>query len=114
MEIKDILSIIRACNANGVQELVLDKLKLSFFPKTASSSEASEPLAANISTAIPKPVTVPAVVEKRMDEVAAEENKKAAIRDVEDEIDELRLTNPLEYEERLARGELVDDPQVRH
>lgn len=110
MDTKELLSIIRACAQHGVREFAQGELKLSFFPKQ-TDEEKSAP---TISTKLLKPVAVPPIIEKRADEIAATENEKANIKEVEEDLDELLITSPLEYEERLASGELVDDPQVRH
>lgn len=72
------------------------------------------PIQTRISTKLPTPVAVPPIVEKRMNEVSEAEDRKAAIKEIDEEVDELLLTDPLAYEEMLARGDLVDDPQLQH
>lgn len=103
MEIKDIVAIIKACRANGVDELVYDKFRL------VMSKNSLEVLEQPITS--PKPVKIPATVALQNIEAIA---KEEAEKELAQEIDELLINDPLTYETLLANGEIVDEPQVQH
>lgn len=108
METKDILQIIKACRANGVTQFVHDKLVISF------SQTEEQKTSAKIPTEIPKPVTVPPIVQERQDQLGLEADRRENLEDAEDEMAELLITEPLRYEEMLAKEELVDEPRLQH
>ncbi len=106
METKDIIQIIKAAKANGVDRLTYGELVISF----ASHPEPTK----EISPELPIPVKVPAVVEKRQDEITLEMNKRNEVVDAEDEMAEMLINDPGKYEELMTTGELVDEPRIQH
>lgn len=98
METKELLRIIKACRANGVDEFALGELKISF------SSD----------TLIPKNPRRYIKESKQMELIADKEEHHEALKELEEETQNLILTDPLAFEEKLASGELVDDPRLQH
>lgn len=105
METKDILVIIKACKNAGVQEFADGKLRIVF----SSPPDPASPL--NI---IKPPKLTPKAIQA-MEAVEKAANEKEKYEDIDEEINNLVVTDPLQYEENLARGELVDDEaQLQH
>jgi hypothetical protein len=101
LETKEILRIIRACSAYGVSEFADGSLKITF-SQTKSNN-------------IPdKAVVTPPKTMHQMELIAQAEDEKNHIKELQDETDNLVLTDPLAYEEQLASGDLVDEPQLRY
>ena len=96
----DLLKLIKACKENGVQELKFQGLHLTF-GATEIVAQESPPLATEI-------------VEDRANEQEALTVKSALadkISEKEDEVANLMITDPAEYERLILEGELSDAGQ---
>jgi hypothetical protein len=95
---QEICDIIRACGEQGVAELKFGDLQVVFPPKWGSWP-GQKPLSFASSSEA-------ALSEAQTTQIAAETLEKEAISLKEDQLAELALTDPLEYERLLSEGEL--------
>lgn len=98
----EICEIIRECGAKGVTsfKMTKDTLEVRYGePKTVVTQSFVVPESTPQTTLEPQGPT----------ELEYREADPKKI-DAEDELQELSIVDPLEYEERIARGELVDGP----
>ncbi len=109
MEPRDIIKLITACSGKGVAEIRFGDLTLRFFE---NSQENNSDLV-NSSQTWSKRKPTPQKLEQ-MELIAKEADEKAKAKEAEEELSELMIMQPEKYEELLATGELVDDPQIQH
>jgi hypothetical protein len=100
LDASDICAILKACGEHGVAELKFGDLQVVFPPKWGSWP-GQRPLT-------PASSSDNALSEAQTSIVAAETLEKEAISLKEDQLAELLLTDPLEYERLESEGELFN------
>ena len=91
---EDICGIIKECGQNGVREFKLGALFLNFGPSPAPTIE---------------PVHVAPRVQYEQIKLSEKETEKMARDNQEEELQRLLITDPLEYEQMLRRGDVEDE-----
>ena len=99
---QDICKIISSCAKSGVTDLVIGDSFRVQFGRTDNSSEIEAPEKANQV----KLRTFPQGAVQAVQSVAEVSQIKKRSEEVEDELQELSIANPYEYEELMAQGDL--------
>jgi len=100
--VKDIGTLIDRCKKNGIKAFQFGPLQFSFH---GGQIEERTPRKSAIS--IPKPIRVPERVTKAQEKI--EEQIFTEIEEIEkaDSLDDMMLTDPLEYEKNIINGEFA-------
>lgn len=92
---KDICSIIKACSTSGVREFKYLDLSLSFVQ--VETDRAIDP------------VFIPEAIKQQSISQAREAFEKEEMKYKEDELELMQIVDPLQYEELLKTGDIVDE-----
>lgn len=95
---KEICEIIKAAEKANVNFLEYGSLKLDFGPKRNETQTSQPSNASQVNQATPE----------KIESIREQSNVELQIRQAEDNIEELMLTDPERYEDMLANGELED------
>lgn len=111
LKAEEVCSIISTCGTANVSELSFGDLHVRFgAPKPERQPEPLAPVGQSQPTTPPSPETV--LSEKEADRIAKETLELQELLTREQQMAELNLTDPVEYERQLAAGELEDAPRA--